>query len=244
MVKPHGVMLPNLTLLQTRRPRHRLVQGSCMACVPSGVLRRGVAASEEVTTTRANGYLFFSFFSCFSFRFSSGLRWAFFCASFFPLSLLPLSPIFGSPCFGLRNVVDHIDAMIVGRAEAKSNQGESRKQPNSERTGKDAAGTKRVRASSKARSLASASGAGGSAISTRRRPPPCLCRCFRRAFSTRIRRMASAAAEKKCPREFQCCWWGTSTNRTKASCTRAVASRVCPGLSCASRTAANFFNSS
>ena len=114
-----------------------------VACVPTGEFRRSGAASQEVTTTRANGYLFFSFFSCFSFRFSSGVRWAFFCAAFLSLSLLPLSPIFGSPCFGLRNVVDHIAAMIVGRAEAKSNQGESRKQPNSERTGKDAAGTKR-----------------------------------------------------------------------------------------------------
>ena len=33
--------------------------------------------------------------------------------------------------------------------------------------------------------------------------PPCFCRDFRRAFSTRIRRMASAAAEKKWPRPSQ-----------------------------------------
>ena len=32
--------------------------------------------------------------------------------------------------------------------------------------------------------------------------PPCLTRRFRRAFSTRIRRMASAAAPKKWPRPF------------------------------------------
>jgi hypothetical protein len=88
--------------------------------------RNGGVVTQEVTTTRANGYLFFSFFSRFSFRFSSGLRWAFFCDSFFALSLLPLSPISGSPYFGVRNVVDHIDATIVGRAEAKSNRGESR----------------------------------------------------------------------------------------------------------------------
>jgi hypothetical protein len=100
----------------------------------------GRAVTQEVNTTRANGYLFFSFFSRFSFRFSSGLRWAFFCDSFFALSLLPLSPIFDSPCFGVRNVVDHIDATIVGRPEAKSNRGESREHPNSERPGKDASG--------------------------------------------------------------------------------------------------------
>ena len=36
-------------------------------------------------------YLFF--FSLFSFRFSCGVRWAFFCCSLLPLSLLPLSPM-------------------------------------------------------------------------------------------------------------------------------------------------------
>lgn len=38
------------------------------------------------------------FFSCFNFRFSFGLSWAFFCCSFLPLSFFPLSPISVSPC--------------------------------------------------------------------------------------------------------------------------------------------------
>ena len=41
-------------------------------------------------------YLSF-FFSCFSFRFSFGVRCAFFCFSLLPLSLLPLSPMSVSP---------------------------------------------------------------------------------------------------------------------------------------------------
>ena len=40
--------------------------------------------------------------------------------------------------------------------------------------------------------------------SSRSRSPPRLIRALWRADSTRIRRMASAAAEKKCPRESQC----------------------------------------
>ena len=44
-----------------------------------------------------------------------------------------------------------------------------------------------------------------SSKSTRGRSPPCLIRCLRRAVSTKIRRMASAAAAKKWPRLFQCC---------------------------------------
>ena len=36
------------------------------------------------------------------------------------------------------------------------------------------------------------------------RPPPCLPRCLRRALSTRMRRIASAAAAKKWRRLFQC----------------------------------------
>ena len=48
---------------------------------------------KMVATARA--YLFF--FSCFSFRFSLGVRWAFFCCSRLPLSLLPLSPIAVTP---------------------------------------------------------------------------------------------------------------------------------------------------
>jgi hypothetical protein len=37
--------------------------------------------------------------------------------------------------------------------------------------------------------------------------------CLRRALSTRMRRMASAAAAKKWPRLFQCCAVSTSTSR-------------------------------
>jgi hypothetical protein len=44
-------------------------------------------------------YLFF--FCFFDFRFSFGLRCAFFCFSLLPLSLLPLSPISVSPCLKL-----------------------------------------------------------------------------------------------------------------------------------------------
>ena len=44
-------------------------------------------------------YLFF--FSSFNFRFSFGLRCAFFCFSLLPLSLLPLSPMSVSPCLKL-----------------------------------------------------------------------------------------------------------------------------------------------
>ena len=40
--------------------------------------------------------------------------------------------------------------------------------------------------------------------STRSMPPPRLGRFFWRARSTKIRRIASAAAPKKCPRLFQC----------------------------------------
>ena len=67
---------------------------------------------------------------------------------------------------------------------------------------------------------------------------------FRRAFSTRIRRIASAAAAKKCPRLFQPCAFSTSTSRRYASCTRAVACSVCPGFSWASFAAASFRSSS
>src|SRR5262249_45526185 len=52
-----------------------------------------------------------------------------------------------------------------------------------------------------------------SARSRRRRPPPCFAWRLRRAFSTRMRRMASAAAAKKWPRLFQCWAWSTSTSR-------------------------------
>ena len=56
--------------------------------------------------------------------------------------------------------------------------------------------------------------------------------------------MASAAAAKKCPRESQCCAVSTSTSRMYASCTSAVACRVCPGFSWAILAAANFLSSS
>ena len=42
-----------------------------------------------------------SFFSLFSFRFSFGLRWAFFCCSLLPLSRFPLSPISLPPCLSM-----------------------------------------------------------------------------------------------------------------------------------------------
>ena len=41
--------------------------------------------------------------------------------------------------------------------------------------------------------------------STRTISPPCFSRFLRRAFSTRIRRIASEAAAKKCPRPSHCC---------------------------------------
>ena len=66
----------------------------------------------------------------------------------------------------------------------------------------------------------------------------------RRAFSTRIRRIASAAAAKKCPRLSQCWAFSTSTSRMYASCTSAVACSVCPGFSWASLAAASFRSSS
>ena len=43
--------------------------------------------------------------------------------------------------------------------------------------------------------------------------PPCFGRRLRRALSTRIRRIASAAAEKKCPRLFQFRAHSPSSNR-------------------------------
>ena len=47
------------------------------------------------------------FFSLFCFRFSFGLRWAFFCCSFLPLSFFPLSPISDSPCLKVNCVRSH-----------------------------------------------------------------------------------------------------------------------------------------
>ena len=63
--------------------------------------------------------------------------------------------------------------------------------------------------------------------------------------------MASAAAVKKWPLVFQCFSPGSwhspragTTNRRYASWTSAVASRVCPGFSCASFCAASLRSSS
>jgi hypothetical protein len=59
--------------------------------------------------------------------------------------------------------------------------------------------------------------AGMSARSRRTIPAPRLRLFLRRALSTRIRRMASAAAAKKWPRELQCRTFSTSTRRRYAS---------------------------
>ena len=59
-----------------------------------------------------------------------------------------------------------------------------------------------------------------------------------------MRRMASAAAEKKCPRLFQFWACSASSKRRYASWTRAVAWRVCPGFSLASFWAASLRSSS
>lgn len=80
--------------------------------------------------------------------------------------------------------------------------------------------------------------------SIRRLSPPRLSRFLSRARLTRIRRMASAAAPKKCPRLFQRWAFSTSTRRKYASWTRAVAWSVCPGCSLANFAAASFRNSS
>jgi hypothetical protein len=60
--------------------------------------------------------------------------------------------------------------------------------------------------------------------------PPRLMAWRRRACSTRIRRIASAAAAKKCRYPSNVC---SPTNRRNASCTSDVASSVWPG--CAAR---------
>ena len=83
-----------------------------------------------------------------------------------------------------------------------------------------------------------------SAISTRFRPPSRFLALLDRAVSTRMRRMASAAAAKKWPRPFHACAWSTSTKRRYASWTRAVAWSVWPGFSRASLCAASLRNSS
>src|SRR5262249_39579569 len=67
---------------------------------------------------------------------------------------------------------------------------------------------------------------------------------LRRTVSTRMRRMASAAAAKKWPRLSQCWAFSTSTSRRFTSWTKAVAWSVCPGFSCASFWAASRRNSS
>ena len=75
-------------------------------------------------------------------------------------------------------------------------------------------------------------------------PDPAAARLSRsrsRAWLTRMRRMASAAAAKKWPRPSNC--WSPISRRYD-SWTRAVASRVWPGASAAMRAAASVRNSS
>ena len=62
------------------------------------------------------------------------------------------------------------------------------------------------------------------------RSPPRLAAALRRARSTRMRRMASAAAAKKCPRPSQLGPRRRPTSRRYASWTRAVASERLAGL--------------
>ena len=69
--------------------------------------------------------------------------------------------------------------------------------------GRPPAGSGRRRGGGAGRRPAGAAAASASSKSTRRRPPPCRTRPLRRAGSTRMRRMASAAAAKKCPRPSQ-----------------------------------------
>ena len=74
-------------------------------------------------------YFFLSFFS---FRFSFGLSWAFFCCSFLPLSFFPLSPILGSPCLnrdspdGSSHVADNDSTRGERLAAPESVQGQMR----------------------------------------------------------------------------------------------------------------------
>jgi hypothetical protein len=105
-----------------------------------------------------------------------------------------------------------------------------------------------VRAASKARStsLVAAETNSYSSSGTRFNSPPCFTRPFRHEFSTTIRRMASAAAAKKCPRPSHSCAsvLDDPTNRSYASCTSAVASSVWPGSSAAIFRAAEVRNCS
>src|SRR5262245_32713781 len=99
-----------------------------------------------------------------------------------------------------------------------------------------------VRASSRATRSAARDGAmaSTSSRSIRRRSPPCFSVSFRRALSIRMRRMASAAAARKCPRPAK--YW-SPTRRRYASWTRAVACSVWPGCSWASLAAASRLSS-
>ena len=74
-------------------------------------------------------------------------------------------------------------------------------------------------------------------VVTRAVSPPRLAAFFRRAFSTRMRRMASAAAAKKCRRFAQSRPASAPATRRYASWTRAVGVRVCPVGSAAIRAA-------
>src|SRR6058998_2268167 len=70
-----------------------------------------------------------------------------------------------------------------------------------------------------------------------------ITRRLRRAFSTRMRRIASAAAAKKWPRPFHS-WFAPPVRRNHASCTSAVGCKVWPGISLAILCAANRRSSS
>lgn len=103
-----------------------------------------------------------------------------------------------------------------------------------------------LRASSSPRMSLQPSGAIAGAMassSIRALSPPRLRLARCRARSIKIRRIDSAAAEKKCLVLSQC--WGVvlSTSRTKASCTNAVAWIVIPGFSFAIFEAASFRSS-
>ena len=63
-------------------------------------------------------YLFF--FSFFNFRFSLGLRCAFFCSSLLPLSLLPLSPMSVSPCLKLTRAGHGVSLFVLISGQSRT----------------------------------------------------------------------------------------------------------------------------
>ena len=80
-------------------------------------------------------------------------------------------------------------------------------------------------------------------MSSRAWPAPRFSRDFRRALSMRMRRIASAAAPKKCAR-FCHDRSPALTSCSQASCTSAVGCNVCPAASCAIRAPASRRNAS